>query len=304
MADQIVSCGCGRKLRVRAENLGQSVRCPGCRTVFRAEAPQDELVDVIAVAEEKPRAVTPARPAPVAVRRDEPDEPEERRQERPRRKKGRRRSSRGFLARLSGKLQGEFTTRTLFVTVAVGIGLLICAFIEGRLSGVADATPQRLTLAQLAANGFGKNAHVIVSGVMPCDNYVYRRKSGTWTAVYVPVVPAEVGQGAFGPRINPQSIRVIVMSTHVGGPNELSRMFSTGEIHGTVVNSVSSLTKQERELLEESYPGADFRHCYLLQVGREPTSPAMTILLGLLGTVLMVGAGLLLAVRYIFRNSA
>ena len=70
--------------------------------------------------------------------------------------------------------------------------LLFTAVQETRLLGLADAEPQAMTLAELAASGPGDNAHVLLSDVVLCDwDYVSTERRGRWTDVWLPAVPLD-----------------------------------------------------------------------------------------------------------------
>jgi hypothetical protein len=329
MASQIVPCECGRKLRVDERLAGKTVRCPGCRRTFAIPAPAEEDIPMVLPADsdgpddegqrEKVAAAPQTRKAPrPAAGRDDEDVGDDEdvdggdeKESRPRKKRPRPTGIRGFFVSLSSRLQGDVAGRILFVAVFVGVALLVVAVVEGRLMGAASATPQTLSLAQLAANGYGDNAHVILTDFFPGDNFVYeyRGSQSRWESVYVPVVPltpqlrARLGPGAMGRQaIPPGSIRVIVHSSRVHSQTDLPTVFGAPTIQGTVVNSIRSLGSETQKLLRDSYPGTDFGSCYILQEGRKPSSAAFVILMATLGTLVTVTSGLLLATRFLFRN--
>jgi hypothetical protein len=316
MPSQLIACPCGRKLRVEERHAGKTVRCPGCGRTFTVPVPPAEDILTVLPADPAPRPAPRRREDP-EVGGDEDVEVIEDERPRPRPKRRRRRPAglRGFFVSLSSRLQDDKSPRYLFLLIAFGVGLLICALIEGRLMGAAADRPQTLTLAQLAAHGPGDNAHVIVTEFLPGNNIVCEHRTvvglpaGNWTAVYVPVVPltpdvqTRLAQGqAARPNIPPGSIRVIVHSTRVHGEAEMPNVFGKPFIQGTVVNSIRSLPRKTQELLQSAYPGTDFDSCWLLQEGRKPSSAFFVLGGAVLGMLLVVVGGLMFAARYLFRN--
>jgi hypothetical protein len=69
-------------------------------------------------------------------------------------------------------------------------------------------------------------------------------------------------------------------------------------VRALVTNRIVSLGREERELLQQQYPGTDFDRCLIVQEGREPASAAkyMAMIVGGIASTLiglgMVGFGL------------
>jgi hypothetical protein len=323
VADQVIACECGKKLRVDERHAGKAVRCPGCRRTFKMPAPAAEDLPMVLPVDEPednfapaPRSARASRPA---ARREEEDvggdddvEPVEDERPRPRKRPRRRPAARrtgGFVALLESIGQRQGTFRAAGGLGIVGFGLLMFAFLEGRLMGAASDTPQQLPLATLAARGPGDNAHVIITDFLACNNIVVERKGVNtyWEGAYVPVVPlnadmkARLMQGQnLNQAVAPGSIRVIVHSTKVHNEQDLKRVFDAPTLQGTVVNSIRSLDSETQRLLRDSYPGADFGSCYILQEGRKPSSAGFVILMAIGGTLLLVVGGLLLVAHMLF----
>ncbi len=300
MPSQLLACECGRKLRVEERHAGKTVLCPACGRSFNVPAaPREDTFTVL------PEETAPT-PAP---RRGEDERPRAR--PKPRRFQRPRRSGlHNLFANLSYYLQGRHATGLLAAVVVGGIALVVIAFVEGRLMGVASDKPQSMTLAQLADKGPGDNAHVLVTDYFPGNNFVYSQRTvsgmptGNWTAVFIPVVPrtSNLIQGFGGEvKIPADKIRVIVHSTGIHGDADLARFFGKPTIQGTVVNSIRSLDGETQRLLREAYPGADFGSCYILQEGRKPSSAVFVLGLALLGMLLFVFGCLLFLVRLLFR---
>jgi hypothetical protein len=213
-------------------------------------------------------------------------------------------------------LADSFLYRAVWVVLVLGVIAIGYSLVEMRLALGASEKPQRLTLAQLAANGPGDNAHVVLTDFALCDGYVclvkvgrYERltdgtdtKNRRWEGVFVPVVPLspevqqQQGRGAA-----PANVRVLLLSYTVHGEADLDRLGAQPEVRGMVINSIKSLDGKTESLLREMYPGTDFSTCLIFQEKRKPTATMASLLLVLLGTCLTVGSALLLVVRHVYR---
>ncbi len=319
MADRLIACECGKKLRVDARHAGKVVRCPGCRRTFAMPArggedlsevlpavlpdPRDEREEKIASSPRSGKAARPAARRDEEVLGDDDVEPIENERPRPRKKRRRRSASSGnFLISFMSLL----AVRSLRGPLAVGVMavmLLSFAFMEARLKGEASDTPQTIPLSRLAAYGPGDNAHVIITDFAPCNNFVFQVKGVNtyWEGVYVPVVPrAGMGGPNIALAVAPGAIRVIVHSTKVHNQQDLERVFGAPTLQGTIVNSIRSLDRETQDLLRSTYPGADFGSCYILQEGRKPFSAGLILLMTIGGTLLIVLCGLMVVARMLF----
>ena len=80
-------------------------------------------------------------------------------------------------------LSHSLVYRLVWVGVILGVMLAGASLVEMRLALGASETPQRLTLAQLAANEPGDNAHVVLTDFALCDGYVCLVKVGRFDRV-------------------------------------------------------------------------------------------------------------------------
>jgi hypothetical protein len=313
-----ITCACGRPLLLREEHAGKEVRCPSCGRQFTAPAPDAVVPTAVPadrgdtynlVPEEKPPPPPAVRPY---LRRRSPAEGRPRRTPLPH-------LGLGFVWRC---LDHRFVYRITWLVLLVGAMFVFYSFLELRLALVTSDTPQRLTLAQLAAHGPGDNAHVVLTDCALCDGYVCLVKVGRfdrliagtdptkkrWEGVFVPVVPLtpELRQrrarGEAAVRENaPADLRVLLLSYTVHGEADLDRLGAQAELQGTVVNSIKSLDGKTASLLRELYPGTDFSNCLIFQEGRRPSPSTTSLLFVFLGTCLAVGSGVLLLVRHLYR---
>lgn len=183
--------------------------------------------------------------------------------------------------------------------IRIKIGLIIVGVIaaiwggkELMLSGKASDTPQDITCAALIDNGPGGNAHVRLTAAVACPTYfVYEGKTdkGPWSKVYLPALPEggawhREAKEAFAKTGNlsavpaPSDIRVLLKFTNVRNEDHLGELIDAETIQGTIINSIESLDGKEKSLLRQGYPNIDVDRCYILQVGRKPTSGSLVLL--------------------------
>jgi hypothetical protein len=203
--------------------------------------------------------------------------------------------------------------RFLLALIVIGGVLGFLGVQEMRLASGCKDQPQTLSCKDLAANGFGDNAHVILTDFLsPPSDFVYEEKSGRYTKVWLPVVSMEGDyarrlveaartnpNAANLPRPSAQDIAVIVTSSKAPDDAAVTRMMEADTLQGVITNKIESISGKERKLLQEAYPGVNFDKTYILEAGRSPAGAAKSM--GMLGggALLAVGgvAGFFLARR-------
>jgi hypothetical protein len=182
---------------------------------------------------------------------------------------------------------GYLRTRASVLLFVLGALALGRGYQEMQLSRNASAEPQRLTCAQLAQQGPGSNAHVILTdfrvGINVCW-YKASKDQTEWSAIWVPLAAkggtekmpvklvSEPGQTSGGMWANPSGIQVLLKSAR-RNQIELSQLYSRREIEGTVINCIDSVGRLEMDVLHKTYPGTDFTQCWILEEGRKPYPP-------------------------------
>jgi hypothetical protein len=175
-----------------------------------------------------------------------------------------------------------------------GIALLIWGFKEKSLSDASSQVPETISLQQLIARGADGNPNIVLTNYRLCDNYVYEGPGsgstviGSWTKIFVPIVPPDGDPFTK----NPQAL---IHSTRVKKVEDFA-MLQTTQLRGMVTNRITSLDSKERNLLLQVYPNINFDRCIIFQEGREPKG-SDTILLILLGGGGLTVAGGLLALK-------
>jgi hypothetical protein len=273
-------CPCGRTLGYEARHVGMKVRCPGCQRFHIVPDPANP-----------PEAPPPARLY-------QPP---------------------GFL-RIVGELlyTGPALTVMLFM-VGIGIGLLVYANREGKLSSGATELPRSIPCRRLIEEGPGGNPHVLVTDAIAGQNYFTRvrvtkteQASGNtsdkpWEAVYLPLVPLtpEIktrmarGEPFVPPPAN--SIRLVLVSNQIRNKEELGRAFGPeGAIQGLIVNAVG-VGGETADVLRQKYPGIALDRVLILEPGRKPMGGAVLMALFVTGVALVVSAGVLGVVAVVYR---
>jgi hypothetical protein len=187
--------------------------------------------------------------------------------------------------------------RLKLALIIIGGVLLYFGYQEKRLAQVAKKAPQTIACADLAANGPGDNAHIVLTNYELAPNFVYEAegKGNSWKRVFIPAVPKR-GLLAVLRDEKIANPKVIIESRKVRNEAELPNLAK--ELQGMVINEIESLSGEQKKLLAESYPGADLNHCWIIEHGRKPAGGGF--ITGLLGggiALVVAGIGLLLAGR-------
>ena len=186
--------------------------------------------------------------------------------------------------------------------IVCGLILLVFGVQEYRLASESSQTPQKITCAELAANGPGKNAYITLTNARLCgESFVYKTDPrgivNEWKQVWIPAVPPNIRlvdslanlvkelRGETPPK--PKDIHVLIKTSHVKDEKALRALAGQGEITGLVTNKIESLGSKEKEILEQNYPGIDFDRCYVIEHDRKPQD--------ILKVAAMIGGGGLMA---------
>ncbi len=209
-------------------------------------------------------------------------------------------------------------TRFKFWILIGGGVLLFLGWQEQTLSGLAKTKPAPITLAQLASNGPGENAHLVVGDFFLCTwDYVYAEKRGRWTEAWVPAVPLN---GPFHEKFMaslepdgtwpddkpfpvPENLAVVFKLTDSPSEDSVDELAMSDTVQGLLINEIDSIASDERALLQSSYPAADFDKVHIFEPGRAPKA-ASTIYAMLGGGAVLFLAGLALMCGVSFQKKA
>lgn len=152
------------------------------------------------------------------------------------------------------------------------------------IRSAASATPQDISLANLAANGPGANKHVRVTDARFGKSYAVETKNGKPNRAWIPLVA-------------PDGTIKIVVKTFNADDAALDRLARQTTVTGIITNDIHSIGSSEMGVLKQAYPGTDFANALVLEEGREfPSAARLYALLG--GALLLYGAALVSGVMW------
>jgi len=190
--------------------------------------------------------------------------------------------AREFDVEKSGRRFGMGVAAVALACVALALG-----YREYRLAAAAKPTPQKISLADLIANGPGDNIHLQLTDVdLLADQTVIETESqnlgeARWTYAWIPAVPAQsLGRG---------NVRIIVGTNRANNDAELASFARQTTLQGLIVNETDSLGSEEMKLLRRGLPGVDVASCYFFREGQGPGSELLQALLLGGGSIIMLG---------------
>ena len=185
-----------------------------------------------------------------------------------------------------------WAVRLVLPLIVGGFVLLSLGYREWRLASLSNATPQQMTLADLAANGPGDNIHIELSDFCLLPELSVVKMNGEnvdtsrWTYVWIPAVPIG-GAGLPGN----DDVKVIIGANRIPNVRKLEEFCRRPTLRGLVVNETDGLDSEERKLLNEGLQGVDAASCYFFRSGQGPVNGVIQAFLLLGGAVLLL-AGL------------
>lgn len=173
----------------------------------------------------------------------------------------------------------------------VGGAIFSYGVVEWQLKTIAKEQPRTVSASELAANGPGSNAHIILTDFSLCGDFVYVTRRDRWRKVLVPAIPT-------GRAFDRANVRIIVIDSSCRNERDVEAM-DTGRLQGLVTNRISSLTTKEKKLLQESYPGSNIANCWIVERNRKLLAAEQVIfLMGGGGLTTLFGVALIVqAVR-------
>jgi hypothetical protein len=168
-------------------------------------------------------------------------------------------------ARPAGPRFGVLTLKLLFCfcggVVFAGVALCLGGFAILAESSRARPEPQTLTCKQLLEQGCGDNAHVLLTDVkvLAADHLVESRKdNGEWVRTCIPLRPVEV-------EADPETIRLVLVSTEVPGEQALLRLAGQDRVQGLVYHDTLAAAPATADLFTKRFPNTDPSRCLLLE---------------------------------------
>jgi hypothetical protein len=183
--------------------------------------------------------------------------------------------------------------RIQLALIIVGGVLIYFGIQEMRLAGTAKSVPQTITCAELAAQGPGDNAHVILTDFEIGQNLVYQtsgRNNSAWQVAYLPAMPkaraSSLSREIVKPDANPA---VIIKSRKISGEKDILALGD--KVQGLVINKIASLGQKEKDLLAEHYSRGSVENCWIIEHDRRPAG-GLTIFGFLAGGLALAALGL------------
>jgi hypothetical protein len=129
---------------------------------------------------------------------------------------------------------------------------------------------------------------------VPCRNCLAIAKD-EFTAVYVPMIPGKLPAFTEPLPAGPDRVEAPVRSSMIQRvPEDLKLLRRPQGMTGMIVNGCDPPSSEDRNALEERYPGIDLSRCIIFQEDRKPTSEidiqifvGIGVILGLGGSVLL-----------------
>lgn len=174
---------------------------------------------------------------------------------------------------------------------AIVIGLLMAsgAAISKRLITTSSAEPQEIGCAELGEQGPGDNINVVVTDLQFGDDFVFKNIGGVaenqgFSKIWIPLYPARgAAKGAFN---------VLLMSSKVHDEKALDALCRQSTVSGLVINDVSEIEDEERNLLAESYPNTRFASVWIVEHERTPPNTAVILGQAVVSLVLIIAGAI------------
>lgn len=147
----------------------------------------------------------------------------------------------------------------------------------------AGSSPTQISLAELTSNGPGGNVYFTVTGIEPSTGEYVAEETATnrMTKVWIPCVPVE----------STETPKFILYSTTAPTEADVDGLMLTDTHTGMIINDITGLGREEKDLLRSSLPEIDPDDAYIFEVNRTPAGFLKYTGLMRGGLVLVVGGG-------------
>lgn len=181
----------------------------------------------------------------------------------------------------------------IVLALLIGGGVLVFLGIkEMRLSGAAQAEPQTLTCEQLAKDGPGENAHVVITDFEPlileAVTEVKENNEDHFLKIWIPLA-GKKEDGTAG------DMNVIFMSDQLHDVESVLTYLTADDgakLQGMVINEVDSLGSKEKNVLKTGLAGVNLDKVWIVEHDRKPAGAGKLIIFlgGGIGLMLTGGA--------------
>jgi hypothetical protein len=172
------------------------------------------------------------------------------------------------------------------VLMLVSLGASAACFMFGAVelwtAVRSSQQPEEIALKELIQRGGQGNPNILLKDFTIVEHYLIEKKffSGTWTGVWVPVIPNEGGKPN-APKTD--AIQVFLYSNNIGSAREVLERFDRPRLRG-LINPQAPKPPQGSFIgevfLGQKFPKTDPNRCIIIEEGKEP---AGILKLGLFG---------------------
>lgn len=192
--------------------------------------------------------------------------------------------------------------RFALALVVIGALLTFFGYNENKLASTADAEPQSMSAADLAANGPGDNAHIKLTDFWLLDTQSVveypENDESTYNKIWSPVIPADdpyVQQYITSdPNLPPPAytgkVGIVLYSTDINNDDDFNTAMTSGSVQGLIINEIDKIDGEELSLLQQGLPNMDADTVLVLEHNRQPKSAGTTILM-MVGGIVLILAG-------------
>ncbi|MFK7790208.1 MAG: hypothetical protein AB8C95_12045 [Phycisphaeraceae bacterium] len=192
--------------------------------------------------------------------------------------------------------------RFSIVLVVLGGILTFFGYNENKLASSAQAEPQTMTVAELAANGIGDNANISLTDFWLLDSQSVveypEDDESKYNKIWAPVIPAgdpfiEEYMNSDPNQAPPSytgSVAVILYSKDINNDDEFYDTITEGAVQGLIINEIDQISGEELQLLQQGVPGINADTVLVLEHNRQPKSTGITLLM-MVGGVVLILAG-------------
>ncbi|MGY8769783.1 MAG: hypothetical protein ACKVH8_15295 [Pirellulales bacterium] len=208
--------------------------------------------------------------------------------------------------------------RIKIILIIAGGGLGFWGFQEYRVGSTATQEPQDVSLADIESGNIPDNTHLKIgehAALYPGSVYTYEEESPGGGAPsnsakvqysYYPIISlehdfmqqlaalAEVEDIENAPDPTLDGLAVLVRTNNFKTIGAIPESIEIEEsVQGLVINRISSLDEEEKDLLRQSFDTIDFDTVLILSDSRKPSSTLVTVMMMLGGVALsLVGVAL------------
>ncbi len=186
-------------------------------------------------------------------------------------------------------------SRMLLALLVAGIGAITFGVKHWTLASACQATPQVLTGMELQQQGWGNNANIELTKAatlkcwVSCTETTSSRRfqaSTTKLSAFIPMISLESDymkylDKFYSVKANedkdpemPKEFCCILKLPDIKDDVDVERVAGLNRYNGVIINSIDSLSSDQKRLLREEFPGVNLSSVAILEYNRIPQSTA------------------------------